>query len=207
MIMAFSRRNFRLPKIWIGIGFLWLGILACTLSPIREPRLVYITATPLPITPMVPTGTFPPQPTPTRFVIPTAQVTIPAGYTDATQLLNDVCFDALLPIIGNYFMLDSQAALDQFWGTLNVASVCGRTVRQPTYDFSGQVVVGMVRLAEGCTANFIPEAIQQNDGTQQVVIPLRFEVNEACDYQLAVSFVVGIPRPPSGYSVSINITE
>jgi hypothetical protein len=102
-------------------------------------------------------------------------------------------------------MLDSQAALDQFWGTLNVATVCGHRALQPTYDFSGQVIVGTVRLVQGCTANFMPETIQQNDQARRVVIPLQFEVNPNCDYQLMVSFVVGIPRPPSGYTVTLDI--
>lgn len=206
---AFSHHYLWQPKVWLGAGILGLAMLACTLSPIKEPRTVYITETPVPVTATRLVLTTPSAPLPptiqTIATIPATSIAMPAAYTDATYLLDDVCFDALLPIIGNYFMLDSQAALDQFWGTLNVATVCGHRARQPTYDFAEQVVVGTVRLVQGCTANFIPEMIQQNDLGQQVVIPLRFEVNANCDYQLMVSFVVGIPRPPSGYTVTLDI--
>ncbi len=205
-----SQKRLRFAKYWFVGWCLWFGILACTLSPIKEPRLVYVTETPLPIVSVTTTRFPPPAPIATTIstAIPTISPTtviLPLPYTDATYLLNDVCFDALLPIIGNYLMLDSQAALDQFWGSMNVSTACGRSVRNPTFDFSTQVLVGTVRLVQGCTANFIPQAIEWNDATGQVVVPAQFEINSNCDYQLAVSFLVGIPRPPSGYTVTLDI--
>ncbi len=150
-------------QVRIGL-ILWLAftLLACTLTRKSEDK-----AAPL--------------------SLPTAPV---MGVDDATYLLQDVCFEALLLLDGQTFVWKQQSDLDQFMATLNIAEVCATDFVIPSFDFSEQMVVGAVQSAQDCDAEFVPTVQHER---QQTLILLQFIVEAGCAYELIASYVAAIP--------------
>lgn len=159
--------------------FVGLTMLACNLT--RKPSEMVVTATPL----MLPTA-------------PIHSTDIPFT-SDATYLLQDVCFEALLPLAGQNFVWRDETEMERLLARLNVAEVCDQDFEMPVFDFSQQIVVGAVQIAQGCDAEFVP-TITRNG--QQWQILLQFEVKLGCDYQLLVSYVAAIP---AGIEVLVTV--
>jgi hypothetical protein len=170
--------------------------LACSLIRTAEPspHPVGSTATPEIITgPLVPINA------------PTGSPEKPALSNDPASLLDPVCYDALAQLSGNVFVLRSQAELDQFIKALNVSGVCEEPASVPAFDFSGKVLAGAIQVAEGCSAAFAPGATARDDRAQVVTLPLQFQVESGCDYEVLAVFLSAVEPPPAGYSLTVII--
>lgn len=172
------------------------SLLACTLTEGEMGTLtpIPVSATPLPV---------PPSPPP-QATIPVAEGAI-LPLIDVTYLLQDVCFDALLPYAGNSFILNSQTEMDQFFALLNVPTACQKNFVPPLFDFSQKIIIGVVASVRGCTAALIPQLVAAEG--QDLRVTLQMAINPACNYDLLATFIAAMDRPPAGMIVSIGVIQ
>lgn len=130
---------------------------------------------------------------------------LPAGYVDAAYVLDGVCYDALHIMVGTPIVLRSQADLDQYFNNLNSLGVCEGVMLAPTFDFSGQILVGQIQMGQGCDANLYPSPPTTDTQVRTVTIWVQFAVTPDCDYEVMGIFLMAIAPPPDDYQVVVTI--
>ena len=159
--------------IWIFAGL--VGVIGCNLNL----QASAVTGTPIHITINLPSG------------MPVTPIEPPSIFTDASFLLDSVCYDALLSVTGQHFLLRNQIELTQFFNQLNTQGLCEVSLTSPQFDFSHQMVVMAFEAVQGCDAAFTP-MIMEATFTAQII--LDFQVQAGCNYELVASFVGATER-------------
>jgi hypothetical protein len=134
--------------------------------------------------------------------VPSPSATI-VPLSDASGLFAGLCDAALLPLAGQTFVIRNQAELGLFFNEYSWN--CEESVPAPTFDFSGQVLVGAVENTRGCDAIFTPVRTEADKSNQILAIQLIFEVISGCDYDLLVIFLGGIYLPSPEYDVFVTV--
>ncbi len=176
----------------------WMMVLvvmlaACNLSIEAKPPK--ITQTPVP-TALEATLVSPAFPTLEPFTGP---------YGDATPVVSGVCFEYLSTLDGTIWAWTSSSDLDSFYNQVDAEDLCAKPVARWPFDFSDQVLAGAVNTATGCDAAHRFLDLLQDDAAKTVTLRLRFEVLPGCDYELAQPFLIVLPRPPDGYTLSVQV--
>lgn len=205
-----------LRSLWLIllIASSWSG-LACNLQVIR------ITNTPPPTNTLAPTATLTPQPTdtsspgptPTPFMTQTPAPTetplptLDMPYTDASSLLQGVCFKYLATLDGQSLTFDSPRDLNAFYNAVNESKRCVGLVQRGNFDFSNKQVIGTVITGQGCNISLAYDRTIQDDGLKQRTVIMQAAVTGDCGYGLVQPLLIAADRPPAGYKNLLSVVK
>ncbi|NDJ86122.1 MAG: hypothetical protein GYB66_09575 [Chloroflexi bacterium] len=131
---------------------------------------------------------------------------VPASpFVDASYILEDVCYEALLPLAGSSFVLSSRDELVSFLENLDVATRCGRPLTVPSFDFAQQIIIGTVQLATGCDLSLSPRQATQQGQILHIVLALSLIGD--CQYDLIGAYVAAIERPEPDERIVITLIQ
>lgn len=176
-------------RFFIWISLLGAFITGCTLNSDS--------------TPVVITGTPPPVTSPEVVAEAGTLETFTGPYPDMVTLLDGVCFEYLYTMNGRSWVWQSLGELYAFYDQVDASGLCPGLIRRGTFDFSEQVLVGVVHVATGCDAAHRFIDLTQEDQGQTLL--LQFEFQPDCGYELAQPFLIAVPRPPEGNNIRVVI--
>jgi hypothetical protein len=134
----------------------------------------------------------------TPFGVPSAAVEQPAQVTDASALLEGICFEAAHAMSGQAFILTSQEQLNSLYDQINSSQLCRRPIARQTFDFLGRTVVGTWTYApQGCTARHELVRVRRSDENRVLTLRYRFIVDGDCPYELIRPLWVAVENPDS----------
>jgi hypothetical protein len=129
--------------------------------------------------------------------------TFTGPYPDQVALLDGVCFEYLYTLNGKTWVWQSPDELAGFYDQVDASGLCPGPIPRGTFDFSGQVLVGVVNDAVGCDAAHRVVDLTQDDTVQTLL--LEFKVQPDCGYELTQPFLIAIPRPPQGITIRVVV--
>jgi hypothetical protein len=134
----------------------------------------------------------------------TSSVVAPAS--DASHLLDGICFEAAHALSGHAFVLNDQAQLDGLYDQIDRSGLCRRRIPRLQFDFAGRAVVGTWTYApHGCTARHEQVQIWRDDVTRTMTMRYRFAVEGECPYELVRPLWVAVENPDA-YAIRLEIT-
>jgi hypothetical protein len=176
-------------RIMIWVGLLSVIIAACTLTSNSDTTPVVITSTP-------PAGE-------ASEPVSNSLETFTGPYPDMVSLLDGVCFEYLYTLNGKTWVWQSPDELSGFYDQVDASGLCPGLSQRGTFDFSGQVLVGVVNDTTGCDAAHRVIDVTQ-EGTVQTLL-LEFEMIPDCGYELTQPFLIAVPRPPEGVTIRVVV--
>jgi hypothetical protein len=138
--------------------------------------------------------------------------TSPAGtlsyfWSDASPLMNGVCFEAALHHAGQVFVVRDAGQHIQFYDQIDTTHLCRRPVTRHPFDFSnGHVLAGLWSAGRGCTAWHDVMGMVQDDRAKQIVIQLKFISEGLCNYELVRPFWINVEGVNS-YMIDIVVSQ
>lgn len=130
--------------------------------------------------------------------LPTAAEDPPVQVTDASELLEDICFEAAQAMSGQAFILTSQEQLDSLYNQIDASDRCRHRISRHTFDFTGRSVVGTWTYApQGCTARHELVRARRNEENRVLNLRYRFIVEGDCPYELIRPLWVAVENPDS----------
>lgn len=116
-------------------------------------------------------------------------------WTDASDVMTGVCFEAADDASGRVFVIRSSAELDTFFGLADNSQLCRHAVQRGAFDFGdGRVLAGVWSAGFGCVARHNVDAFERDNEAKTIVIRLTLVIEGNCPYELVRPFWVGIPN-------------
>ena len=152
-------------------------------------------------------------PTPTALQASTAQPTLAVlatttpdyGWTDVSDLMEDVCFEAALNRAGQVFNIPNASTLDAFYTQIDRSNLCEDPINHKSYPFNNdEIIVGLWSSGTGCTARHEVQSVQRDDTQKQEAIQLQFIMEGDCPYDLVQPFWIALPQS-AGFNVQIVV--
>jgi hypothetical protein len=189
-----------------GLRFALLGIAlaGCTLGEKRGPDNPAPTSTVAPVVETPPPGGDATDATP-LLEFPVLE-TSTGPYSNATSLLDGVCFEYLYAMNGQTWVWITPGELAAFYDQVDASKLCPDPVERAAFDFDGQMLAGAVSVSTGCDAAHRVVNLAQDDGTRTQILSLQFQVEGNCPYELVQPFLVAVPQPPAGYTLRVVVT-
>lgn len=130
----------------------------------------------------------------------------PSGpYSDAAEVMSDICFESANDAAGRTFVLRSEDELAAFYGLADNSQLCRHPVARKSFDFSnGRVLAGLWSAGRGCTARHDELAFQRDDEAKHIIIRLKLVIEGNCNYELVRPFWIGI-RNAQDYQITIEV--
>jgi hypothetical protein len=127
-------------------------------------------------------------------------------YSNATSLLDDVCFEYLYAMNGQTWVWTTPGELTAFYDQVDVSRLCPDPVGRAAFGFEGTVLAGAVSVGTGCDAAHRVVGLAQDDGARTQILSLHFQVEGDCPYELVQPLLVAVPQPPAGYALRVVVT-
>lgn len=125
-------------------------------------------------------------------------------WSDASEVMQGICFEAANDAAGRVFVIRSSAELDTFFGLADNSELCRRPVKRGAFDFEdGRVLVGVWSSGRGCTAQHDVERFRRDNDAETITIRLTLVIEGDCPYELVRPFWIGIPN---GQDYDITLT-
>jgi hypothetical protein len=126
-------------------------------------------------------------------------------YTDATFLLDGVCFDYLATLRGTTWLWTSPADLAAFYDQVDASELCAPPATRQDYDFTAEVLIGLASAATGCDAAYRVITLSQDDDRQTQTLFLSLDVRAGCSYEIIEPLIMAVPPPPPGYTLEATV--
>lgn len=117
-----------------------------------------------------------------------------SGVTDTSWVLDGTCFEALLSLDGQRLVIEDEVSLNLFYDLLD--GYCEEPMPRPTFDFSTQLMVVVVEIAQACQAEFMPLGFDN----QQLM--LQFVQSGTCAYDVVAIYMGTLAAESLQVSVS-----
>jgi hypothetical protein len=183
-MLKFSRKQAatRLPGVVVVVAALLAGCIQSQSSP-PPPDM---TAPPVAVTaPPSPTGIYP--------------------WRDANAVMSGICFEAAFDAAGQVYVLRNAEDHIRFYDLADHSQLCRHPVTRTPFDFSsGDVLAGLWRRGQGCSAHYDVLAFTRDDAAQTFTITLRFVTEGDCPYDLVSPFWAGLPGL-ADYDIHITV--
>lgn len=128
-------------------------------------------------------------------------------WTDASDVMAGICFEAANDATGRVFVIRSSAELDTFFGLADNSQLCRRPVERGAFDFAnGRVLVGIWSAGNGCKAQHDVDAFERDNEAKTIVIRLTLVIEGDCPYELVRPFWIGIPNAQE-HDITISVTD
>jgi hypothetical protein len=139
-------------------------------------------------------------------VVNTATTTGTAlAWTNESELMYGICFEAAFDAAGRIFVLRSADELNELFNLADNSQLCRRPVTRATYDFDGgRVLVGLWSRGRGCTARHEVRGLLVDEATRSVTVNLAFITEGDCNYELVRPFWIGISGVPD-YAITMVV--
>ncbi len=132
-----------------------------------------------------------PADTPTEVPMPPTPTPLP--WTDASAVMNGLCFESVADAAEQLFVIRSAEELTRFYDLADESELCRHPVQRGDFDFSGgRILAGTWSRAIGCTARHEIVSVQRDDTAQTLAITLRLLVDADCNYELVRPFWIAL---------------
>jgi hypothetical protein len=126
-------------------------------------------------------------------------------WTDASDMMSGLCFEAVYDAAGRTFVIRNADELTQLYDLADNSKLCRRPVRRASFDFSGdRFLAGLWSRAVGCAAQHEVVNINRDDTARTYTVTLRLVVEGDCNYELVRPFWIGLSGV-SGYDVRLVV--
>ena len=132
---------------------------------------------------------------------------MPSPYSDASGLLEGVCFKYLVTLDGQTLTFDSAGDLNAFYNAVNDSKKCADAVQRRSFDFSNKQVIGTVITGEGCDISLAYDRTTQDDSLNQRTIVMQATIKGDCGYGLVQPLFIAADRPPDGYKNQLSVVK
>lgn len=188
---------------FIQSGMIWVATLAlltgCSLQTAAETPLVPTASLPASIA-TADASTPPAGPTP-------SPAPIDRAWTDVSDSMDGICFEAAYDAAGRVFVLRNPAELANFYDMADNSELCREPVERGDVSFDGgAVVVGVWSYSMGCDAAHAIVDFQRDVDAREIVVRARLTTTGECPYELLRPLWLRVPDAVD-YDVTIDITE
>ncbi len=125
-------------------------------------------------------------------------------WTDASSVMQGVCFEAANDAAGQVFILRDANDLSQFYDLADHSELCRHPVTRQTFDFDQAILAGLWSKGVGCTAQHEVLAVEQDDTLKIFHMRLRFITEGDCNYELVRPFWAALSIPKD-YTVDMLV--
>lgn len=126
-------------------------------------------------------------------------------YQDARSIFAGVCFNYWVEQTNRLFIITSDYEHIAFYNEVDESELCRfPVIRQPFNFEQGGILLGAVNVDVGCWAYTNPIELVTDHEARRVIMRVGWGADGDCGYQLVRPFWVSIPRPPEGYTITLE---
>ncbi|MEZ4667604.1 MAG: hypothetical protein R3E39_06760 [Anaerolineae bacterium] len=131
----------------------------------------------------------------------------PSLGSDASLVVDGVCFEAASQNSGRIFVIRDAIQLGQFYDQLDSSKLCRHPITRHEFSFDdGAVLVGLWSAGNGCTARHEIVQSVRDDTERKISLILKFTTDGQCNYELVRPFWIAL-KWTQDYQIDIKVNS